>query len=51
MPLKNCEVELIMTWSKNYFITDSTGEWKFKITEAKLYAPVVTLSTEDNAKT
>ena len=50
MPLKNCEVELIMTWSKNYFITDSTGEGKFKITEAKLYVPVVTLSTEDNAK-
>ena len=50
MPLKNCEVELILTWSKNCVITDSTGEGKFKITEAKLYVPVVTLSTEDNAK-
>ena len=35
---------------KNCVITDSTGEGKFKITEAKLYIPVVTLSTQDNIK-
>ena len=39
-----------MTWSKNYVITNSTGEGKFAITETKFYVPVVTLSTEDNAK-
>ena len=50
MPLINCEVELILTWSKNCVITNSTGEGKFAITETKLYVPVVTLSTEDNAK-
>ena len=50
MSLINCEVELILTWSKNCVITDSTGEGKLKIIEAKLYIPVVTLSTEDNAK-
>ena len=35
---------------KNCVITDFTGEGKFKITEAKLYIPVVTLSTQDNIK-
>ena len=50
MPLVNCEVEPILTWSKNYVITNSTGEEKFQITQAKLYIPVVTLSTQDNIK-
>ena len=50
MPLINCEVNLILTWSKNCVITNSTGEGKFAITETKLYVPVVTLSTKDNAK-
>ena len=50
MPIINCEVELILTWSKNCVITNSTGEGKFAITETRLYVPVVTLSTEDNAK-
>ena len=50
MPLINCEVNLILTWSKDCVITNSTGAGKFKITETKLYVPVVTLSTQDNAK-
>ena len=50
MPLINCEVNLILTWSKDCVITNSTGEGKFAITETKLYIPVVTLSTKDNAK-
>ena len=50
MPLINCEVNLILTWSKDCVITNSTGEGKFKITQTKLYVPVVTLSTQDNAK-
>ena len=50
MLLINCEVNLILTWSKDGVITNSTGEGKFKITETKLYVPVVTLSTQDNAK-
>ena len=50
MPLINCEVNLILTWSKDCVITNSTGEGKFKITDTKLYVPVVTLSTQDNAK-
>ena len=50
MPLINCEVNLELTWSKDCVITNSTGEGKFQITETKLYVPVVTLSTQDNAK-
>ena len=50
MPIINCEVELILTWSKNCVITNSMGEGKFAITETKLYVPVATLSTQDNVK-
>ena len=50
MPLINCEVEIILTWSKNCVISSATGETKFAITKTKLYVPVVTLSTEDNTK-
>ena len=50
MPLINCEVNLILTWSKDCVITNSTSAGKFKITETKLYVPVVTLSTQDNVK-
>ena len=50
MLLITCKVELILTWSKNCVITNSPGEGKFKITEVKLYIPLVTLSIQDNVK-
>ena len=50
IPLINCEVNFILTWSKGCVITNSTGEGKFSVTETKLYAPVVTLSIKDNEK-
>ena len=50
MPLINCEVNLILTQSKDCVITNSEDEGKFAITETKLFLPVVTLSTQDNAK-
>ena len=50
MPLINCEVNRILTRSPTCVIPSATGETKFKITEIKLYVPVVTLSTQDNAK-
>ena len=50
MPLINCEVELILTWSKNFVISSATGETTFAIDETKLYVPVVSLSTEDKVK-
>ena len=50
MLLINCEVNFILTWSSICVITDSTGAGKFQITDTKLYVPVVTLSTQNNAK-
>ena len=50
MPLINCKVNLILTWSKDCVSSFATGETKFAITETKLYVPLVTLSTENNAK-
>ena len=48
MPLINCEVKLILTWSANCVIVYTTVANQgatFKITETNLYVPVVTLST------
>ena len=50
MPLINCEVNLILTWSSTCVITNSTGAGTFAITDTKLYVPVVTLSTKENSK-
>ena len=47
MPLINCEVSLLLTWSSICVITNSTGKEKLAINHTKLY---VTLSTQDNAK-
>ena len=46
MPLINCEVALILTWSLTCVITNSTGATTFAITDTKLYVPVVTLSNK-----
>ena len=50
MPLINCEVNLILTWPKDCANSSATVETRFAITETKPYVPVVTLSTQDNAK-
>ena len=36
LPLINCEVNLILTWSSICVITNSTGAGTFEITDAKL---------------
>ena len=60
----NCEVELILTWSKNCVLVDMTrrnaednnpaivppAELEFKITNTKLYVPVASLSKENDIK-
>ena len=59
--LINCEVSLILTWSRECVITSterriirntrsgaSPTTTTFQITDTKLYVPVVTLSTEDD---
>ena len=61
MPLINCEVSLILTWSETCVSTSiekrartntrrdtSPTNAMFKITDKKLYVPVVTLSTEND---
>ena len=53
MPLINCEVNLDLNWSENCVIVVTNVAAQattFSITDTKIYVPVVTLSTEDNAK-
>ena len=53
MPLLNCEINLILIWSASCFIIDAPVNNQvltFTITDTKLYVPVITLSTQDNAK-
>ena len=53
MPLINCEFNLILTWSTNCVIVSTNvanQNATFAITDTKSYVPVVTLSTQDNAK-
>ena len=48
--LINCRVELSLTWNENCILTSLTRITRYKITDAKLYIPLVSLSIEDNAK-
>ena len=51
MPLVNCKVDLELTWTKDCVISgnDLGAVVSFKITDTKLYVPIVTLSTKDNS--
>ena len=48
IPLINCEINLILTWSANCVIvsTDAT----FSINETRIYVSALTLSIQDHAK-
>ena len=53
MPLINCEVELILTWSANCVIIDTNVAEQvptFTLPETNIYVLAVTLSTQDNIK-
>ena len=53
MPLINCEVNLILTWSSTCVLISTVipnQNPTFVITDIKLYVPVVTLSTQENTK-
>ena len=62
VPVINCEVELILTWSRNCVLANMTAnavanptrigpiQLTFEITDTKLYVPVVTLSKENDTK-
>ena len=49
MPLINCKIELSLNWIEKCLLTTANTAI-FKITDAKLYVPIVTLSVEDNVK-
>ena len=53
MPLINCEVNLILTWSSTCALVSTNIQNQnatFAITSTKHYVPVVTLSTQENTK-
>ena len=56
IPLINCELELILTWSKNCVLADMTVAnnpptgLECQITDKKMHVPVVTLSKENDTK-
>ena len=50
MLLINCKVELSLNWIEDCILSNSGTAATFKITDAKLHIPIVTLKTEDNTK-
>ena len=58
MPLINCKIHLELNWNNNFVIygadtyaggsNANNRETTFKITNTKLYVPIVALSTKDN---
>ena len=52
MSIINCEINFILTWFENFVISNSAAnqETTFAITDTILYIPVVTLSSQNNAK-
>ena len=46
MPLINCEMNLILVWSENFFISAIANATIFAITDTKIYVLIVTLSTQ-----
>ena len=53
MPLVNCKIDLELTWDKDCVMSsvdaaNANNPVSFLITDAKLYVPIVTLSTKDN---
>ena len=50
MLLINYEINLNLTWPEKCVLLNDTIGTTFTITGTKLYVPVLTLSTQDNAK-
>ena len=53
MPLINCKFNLQLIWSKDCFLTPGIAANQvpeIRITDTKLYVPVVTLPTQGNIK-
>ena len=50
LPLIDCVINLILTWSANCVISKGDRAATLEITDKKFYVPIVTLSTQDNKK-
>ena len=50
MPLINCSVHLELNWIEDCILSSAGDSAKFKITDATLHVPIVTLSTKDKSK-
>ena len=50
MPVINCKINLILTWTAHCVIWKADTATIVETTNTKLYVPVKTLSTQDNAK-
>ena len=48
MPLINCKVHLELKWIEDCILSNLGDSAKIKITDAKIYVPIVTLSAKDN---
>ena len=49
MPLINCKIHLELNWSKNC-VMSTIANTAFKMTNTKLFVPIVTLSNKDDVK-
>ena len=49
MPLINCKIHVDLNWSKGC-VMSTIADTTFKITDTKLYVPIVTLSSKNNVK-
>ena len=47
MQLINCKIHLELNWTKSCVMSNIAGATTFKITNTKLYVPIVTLSTDN----
>ena len=50
MPLINCKIHLELNWSADCVLPNANADTTFKITNIKLYVPIVTLSNKDNVR-
>ena len=50
IPLINCKIEFLLGWYEECILSNDGNAATFKISDAKLYIPIVTLRTEDNTK-
>ena len=50
MPLINCKIHLELNWIEDCILSSAADSAKFKIMDAKLHVPIVTLSTDKPVK-